>query len=111
MDPVRHGQREAWKVFGIALGVYVAAAAVVRMMETDPYCRAQQTCGLLAFTRATYLAMVAVGIGFFGFLAAWSKSLELPPESRKAFWLAGLVCMALSGLLWFSICAVGMIEW
>jgi hypothetical protein len=108
MDPVRQGQRAAWTIFAVALGVYVLAAIVIRLTQTDPDCQAQQNCGMLAFTRALYLAMVAVGIGFLGLLAASSKSQELPPESRKAFWLTGLLCMALSGLLWFSICAGGM---
>jgi hypothetical protein len=94
MDPVRQGQRAAWTIFAVALGVYVLAAIVIRPGSSG--------------RSASNLAMVAVGIGFFGLLAAWSRSRDLPPESRKAFWLTGLLCMALSGLLWLSICVGGM---
>jgi hypothetical protein len=104
MDPVKQGQRAAWTLFAVALGVYVAAAILIGV-TLDTSCRAQQNCVLHIFTRQIYLALVGAGIGFFGFVAATSKSQELPPESRRAFWLTGLVCMALSGLLWFSICA------
>ncbi len=113
MDPVRHGQRAAWTILAVALGVYVAAATVIRVTQADPNCQRDPSahpdaCEVQAVDRATQLAMVALGIGFFGLLGAWSKSQELPPESRKAFWLTGLVCMALSGFLWFSICVRGM---
>ena len=108
MEPVRQGQRAAWTIFAVALGVYVAAAIVIRVTETDPNCQAQRTCGLMAFARATKLAIMAVLIGAVGLFVAWTVSPQLPPESRNAFWLTGLLCMALSGLLWLSICAGGM---
>jgi hypothetical protein len=111
MDPVKQGQRAAWTLFAKLLGVYVVVALLVYGVM-DSSCRAQGSCVLVILERMVVVAVIAVVIGFAGLLAALSKSQELPPESRKAFWLTGLLCMALSGFLWFSICrGIGWVMW
>ena len=107
-EPTRRGMRAAWILFGCATGVHVAlvsTSVAIHRPRTPPRDAlspfADLYFPLIWMLYSVPLLAIATGI------AALVVGARLPQESRKAFWLTGLLCVFLSVALWGATCGMG----
>jgi hypothetical protein len=97
MTPAVRGAGRALGLFGAAAGVYVTTFAIVKGVSTcDSWlCRVNATAFLAT-------AFYFFSLGFV--VASIIISDHLPRESRKAFWLASLLWLALTAWVLGDTC-------
>jgi hypothetical protein len=93
-DATRRGIRAAIMMFGAASALHLALLAFVKLSGNDE--------NVWLFVPEALLVM------FVGLFAAFIVTLKLPLESRAPFWLAGIVCMIASFIVWGVTCGLGM---
>jgi hypothetical protein len=84
------GSRAAWLIFGLFAWAELTISVVFRGDE--------RLVGLLAADVGMVVLGPVIGLVVHFFV--------LPPESRKSFWLTGVVCSGIMVLLWGLACSV-----
>ena len=80
MSAEQRGSRAAWRLFGVLVGLNLAAMAVAMLMGDE--------VPLVVW----FNSLLATPV--LGLIAAAVVHFRLPPESRRAFWVTGLIGMA-----------------
>jgi hypothetical protein len=88
-EAVRRGRRAAWLLFAGVMVPYFLLVVVARGRIDD-------------------LVGVILATPVVGLVAAVVVTFALPRESRKTFWLHGLLCMLAGALLWGLGCTVAL---
>lgn len=93
-SPARQGVTAALILFGIAVGVELFTLLMVRLSSYPN----DNVAG----------AFLLAGIGIFvvGLFAALTITTKLPPGARVPFWAMGIICIALTMLLWGVTCGL-----
>jgi hypothetical protein len=81
MSAEQRGSRAAWRLFGVLAGLNVLVM-LVSMIWNDNHAPLSAWFGSLFITPV--VGLIAAGLVHF----------NLPPESRRAFWVTGLIGMA-----------------
>jgi len=95
-DPqaVPRGVRAAATIFGAAVLLHLVTLAVVKVMGGNE-------AGWIFIPEGLFVIVA-------GFIAAIVATMKLPLDSRAAFWISGILFMALSFIIWGATCAMAL---
>ena len=93
-SPVRQGIMAALTLFGISVGVELAALLLVRL-SGDPNGNV-----------AGIFLIAGMGIFVVGLFAALTITTKLPSAARLPFWAMGVVCIFVTMILWGVTCGL-----